>query len=115
MPRFEFSRKDRREIHLRANGHCEGCGAMLKPGEGEYDHRIAQGYGGENVVENGQLLCRVCHKAKTARDKAITEKTKRRRDKHTGVYVKHSHPLPGTKASGVRKKMNGTIERREDG
>ena len=74
------------EIWTRASGHCEKCKAKLKTGEGEYDHIIAQGYGGENTTENGQLLCRPCHKGKTGRDKGITEKVKRVRDKHLGVY-----------------------------
>lgn len=86
MSRQEFSRKQRLEIWTRANGHCEACKAKLKVGEGEYDHRIAQAYGGENTVENGQLLCRVCHGKKTGIDKGITEKVKRIRDKHLGVF-----------------------------
>lgn len=88
MARLEFNRKQRLEIWTRAKGHCEACRAKLKVGEGEFDHRIAQGYGGENTVENGQLLCRVCHKGKTAKDKGITEKVKRIRDKHLGTYPK---------------------------
>lgn len=90
MPRFEFTRKQRLEIWNRANGHCEACQANLKTGEGEYDHRIAQGYGGENTTENGQLLCRVCHSSKTGIDKGITEKVKRVRDKHNGVIKSKS-------------------------
>jgi len=86
MPRFEFTRKQRLEIWQRANGCCEKCSAKLKVGEGEFDHRIAQGYGGENTVENGQLLCRVCHRGKTGDDKRITEKVKRMRDKFNGVF-----------------------------
>ena len=88
MARLEFSRKQRLEIWTRAKGHCEACKARLKLGEGEYDHVIAQGYGGENTVENGQLLCRVCHGKKTGKDKGITEKVKRIRDKRTGVFPK---------------------------
>lgn len=84
--RFEFTRKQRLEIWTRANGHCEKCKAKMKVGEGEYDHIIAQGYGGENTVENGQLLCNPCHKGKTGIDKGITEKVKRIRDKHLGIY-----------------------------
>lgn len=84
--RMEFSRKQRAEIFLRAQGKCESCGMKLKTSEGEFDHRIAQGYGGENTVENGQLLCRVCHRGKTGDDKRITEKVKRVRDKHRGVF-----------------------------
>lgn len=83
--RFEFTRKQRLEIWTRAKGHCEKCTAKLKVGEGEYDHVIAQGYGGDNATDNGQLLCRVCHGTKTGIDKGITEKTKRIRDKHLGI------------------------------
>lgn len=86
--RFEFTRKQRLEIWTQANGCCQSCKMKLKAGEGEYDHRIAQGYGGENTVENGQLLCRKCHGGKTAKDKGITEKVKRIRDKHLGVFPK---------------------------
>ncbi len=86
--RFEFTRKQRLEIWNRAAGHCEACTAKLKVGEGEYDHVVAQGYGGGNTTDNGQLLCRVCHGKKTGIDKGITEKTKRIRDKATGVYPK---------------------------
>lgn len=84
--RFEFTRKQRLEILARAKGYCEGCNMKLKLREGEYDHVIAQGYGGDNTVENGQLLCRVCHGKKTGSDKGITEKVKRVRDKHLGVF-----------------------------
>ncbi|MBY8918784.1 HNH endonuclease [Nitratireductor sp. L1-7-SE] len=95
MSRYEFTRRQRLEIWQRADGHCEKCRAKLKVGEGEYDHVIAQGYGGENTVENGQLLCRPCHKGKTAVDKGITEKTKRIRDKHLGVYPKSKAKIAG--------------------
>jgi 5-methylcytosine-specific restriction endonuclease McrA len=109
--RFEFTRAQRKEINARAAGCCEDCKAKLKVGEGEYDHIIAQGYGGENTVENGQLLCRVCHKAKTGKDKGITERVKRIRDRHNGVMPKKSRPMPGSKASGLKKRMDGTVER----
>lgn len=105
--RFEFSRKQRLEIWTRAEGKCQSCGMKLKAGEGEYDHRIAQGYGGENTVENGQLLCRKCHGGKTAKDKGITEKVKRIRDKHLGVMV------PKRPWSPFKKKLDGSVVRRD--
>lgn len=82
--RFEFTRKQRAEMFARAGGRCECCGAKLKVGEGEYDHVIAQGYGGSNDIGNGQVLCRVCHKAKTKLDVGIIAKSNRVRDKHAG-------------------------------
>jgi 5-methylcytosine-specific restriction protein A len=95
MARFEFTRKQRLEIWTRSKGHCEKCAAKLKTGEGEYDHIIAQGYGGDNTTENGQLLCRVCHGRKTGVDKGTTEKVKRMRDKHQGVFPKSKAKIAG--------------------
>lgn len=103
MPRFEFTRKQRLEIWNRAKGHCEKCQAKLKVGEGEYDHVIAQGYGGENTVENGQLLCRRCHGTKTGIDKGITEKVKRIRDKHLGIYPPSKAKLRGRGFASTRR------------
>lgn len=100
--RFEFTRKQRLEIWNRAKGCCEACHAKLKVGEGEYDHRVAQGYGGENTTENGQLLCRVCHGTKTGVDKGITEKVKRIRDKHLGVFPKSRAKMQGRPFSKSR-------------
>lgn len=110
--RFEFTRKQRLEIWVRANGNCEKCEARLKTGEGEYDHITAQGYGGENTVENGQLLCRPCHSAKTGVDKGITEKVKRIRDKHLGVMKPKSF-FGGGKNAKFKKKINGLVVLRD--
>jgi 5-methylcytosine-specific restriction endonuclease McrA len=103
MPRFEFTRKQRLEIWNRAAGHCEKCQAKLKVGEGEYDHIIAQGYGGDNTTENGQLLCRQCHGTKTGIDKGITEKVKRIRDKHLGVFPPSKAKLRGRGFASTRR------------
>ncbi len=109
--RKEFSRKVRAQAHLRANGCCEACGARLKVGEGEYDHVLPDELGGEPTLENCKLLCVVCHKAKTADDIRRIRKADRQRDRHTGAFKPSSRPLPGSRASGVRKRMDGSVER----
>lgn len=108
--RFEFTRKQRLEMWTRANGCCEKCEAKLKAREGEYDHIIAQGYGGENTVENGQLLCRVCHGKKTGVDKSITEKVKRIHDKHFGIFPKSRAPLKSKPFGATRLWQPGSAE-----
>lgn len=105
MARREFPRKIRRQIIERADGKCEECTAALKTGEGEVDHILPSELGGEPVAENGQLLCRQCHKEKTARDVRMIRKSDRQRDKHTGAMKKKSglsHPY-------LKKKMNGDV------
>lgn len=113
MNRFEFTRKQRLEIWQRSGGHCEACKATLKVGEGEYDHVIAQGYGGENTVENGQLLCHVCHGKKTGVDKGITEKVKRIRDKHLGVFPPSKAKLKSRGFGSTRPRVE--MQERNDG
>lgn len=83
--RLEFSRKTRAAIIERAGGYCESCKAALKPGESEIDHRLPCALGGEPTVANGRLLCKVCHKAKTASDVRSIRKADRVRDKSTGA------------------------------
>lgn len=86
--RKEFTRKSRKAIIDRAKGKCEACKAVLKPGEGEVDHILPCELGGDNSPANGRLLCRVCHKAKTAEDVRRIRKADRQRDKATGAARK---------------------------
>src|SRR5262245_41794184 len=83
--RIEFPRKVRATIIARAAGHCEACGAVLKPGEGEVDHVLPAALGGTAEAANGRLICKVCHKAKTATDIGMIRKADRQRDRASGA------------------------------
>ena len=85
MARLEFSRKTKKAIIDRAAGNCEKCKAVLKPGEGEVDHILPCALGGEATVANGRLICRQCHKDKTAADVRQIRKSDRQRDKASGA------------------------------
>lgn len=87
MPRKrkEFTRKVKREAIERAGGKCQKCAAVLKPGEAEVDHILPLEMGGESVIANAQTLCKVCHKAKTAKDVKGIRKSDRARDKASGA------------------------------
>lgn len=80
-----FTRKQKAEMALRANGCCQICGMRLKTGEGDADHILPVELGGESEIENGQWICRPCHKAKTAKDIGMMRKAERQRDRHTGI------------------------------
>lgn len=88
MGRSEFSRKVRKQIIDRANGHCEACEAVLKTGEGEVDHILPDALGGKPEASNGRLLCSVCHKEKTKEDVRRIRKADRQRDKASGASRK---------------------------
>jgi 5-methylcytosine-specific restriction protein A len=85
MPRKEFPRKVKTAAKKRAAGKCEKCAAVLKTGEGEVDHILEDGFGGEPVLANAQVLCGVCHKAKNAQGIRLMRKADRARDKASGA------------------------------
>lgn len=114
MSRQEFSRKVKAEALDRSGGKCGSCRITLTPKTGiEYDHRIPDAVGGMNSVANCVPLCRNCHGSKTNTDVREIARTKRVRDKHTGALKKRQgKPMPGTKASGWKKHMDGSVSRR---
>jgi hypothetical protein len=52
-------------VAVRDQGCCQHCGTSA--GRMEYDHVIPYSMGGDNSVENIQLLCRRCNAAKSNR------------------------------------------------
>ncbi len=100
-------------IFDRDKKHCRHCtnpisGSRLPA----YDHIIALINGGENRESNIQLLCVDCHKPKTRADVAEKSRVSRKKMKFLGIAPKKGRPMPGSKASGLRRKMDGTVERR---
>lgn len=88
------------------------CVVIRPPMKWQCDHVVALVNGGQNIESNLVPILTDHHKVKTARDVAIKSKTYRIRTKHNGVRTKpKGRPLPGTRASGIRKRMNGNVER----
>jgi HNH endonuclease len=52
-------------VAVRDEGLCQHCGTSTGPMQ--YDHVIPYSMGGDNSVENIQLLCRRCNAAKSNR------------------------------------------------
>ena len=96
----------------RYGGKCGACGRKVGAGLAwQLDHIIALANGGQNQEGNLQPLCVECHRQKTNTDVATKSKIARVRAKHVGVK-KRGRPIPGSKASGWRRRFDGTVERR---
>lgn len=105
-------RRVRLRVFLKADGQCAICKRKIRPGDTwECDHRIALINGGTNAENNLQVLCCWCHGAKTISDVAEKSQTYKRRSRHYGIRKPKGRPLPGTKASGIRKHMDGRVTR----
>ena len=121
--RQEFSKPIMRAALERSEGRCEAVGLLynLKPGErcnaplnrGKiYDHVTADGLGGKPTLENCLVICPLCNSFKTFRgDIPRIAKMKRQKDAHEGV--KRRSTFPGSRNSPWRKRLDGTVERRE--
>lgn len=76
-----------------------------------YDHVLPDALGGEPTLENCAVLCRACHDEKTHKsDVPRISKMKRQRVRNLGAKTT-ARPIPGSKASGIRRRMNGTVEK----
>ena len=103
----------RLRVLIRANRLCAGCTRIIRPGdEWTCDHKVALINGGPNRETNLQPLCEWCDPQKTARDVAEKSKVARMAAAHAGIRRRVGRPMIGTKASGWRKRMDGTVERR---
>lgn len=128
VDRLEFKKKVKLEIFKRAGGpgdpRCEKCGTKVVGREFEIDHRVAEwiledikhGYRGELTAEDGWLLGKgktcSCHKDKTGKESGERGHVNRILFKAAKATKAKGRPMLGTKASGVRKRMNGKVENR---
>lgn len=113
IARENFTEFTKRAARDRAAGKCEDCGWPFGPkNPPEVDHRVECWEGGDNSLENAIALGRTCcHTKKTAAAAARRAKADRQRARYLDTKVRKGRPLPGTRASGLRKRMNGQVER----
>ena len=125
MTRREFTKAQKAEMLRRASDskgriRCEGCGLDVTGKAIEFDHTIPEALILDKsrplTAADGNLLGRnCCHRApggKTAQDVADIARAKRREAAHGGFKTKTKRPMPGSRASGWKRLMDGTVVRR---
>lgn len=114
MSRKSLSTKERTRIFLLHGGVCHFCRTKINGvrEQWEISHEIPLELGGADDDENRKPAHYRCHRKHTAEvDLPAIAKAKRTRAKHIGAFRRSGRPLAGTKASGIRKRMNGDVER----
>lgn len=77
------------------------------------EHRIPLAMGGEDAEANWELAHIKCHRTKTSDDVGQIAKAKRREARHLGGHVSRT-PLPFGKKSAFKRKLDGTVVRRDE-
>lgn len=103
----------RLRIFAQRNGICHLSGRRIRPGEAwDLDHIVAIVNGGQHRETNLAPALRDKHREKTAADVAEKSRVYRKAANHAGIKTRKGRPMPGSRASGIKRKMNGQVERR---
>lgn len=114
-PRKKLTDQDRTRVFLARDGICSVCKRKLTVGdEWIVEHVLALECGGSNDWANLAVTCGWCKPQKDAKDHAQAGKQRQTATKHFLPRSQHTktRPMPGSRKSGWRKKINGTVERR---
>ena len=109
-----FSTSFRLNLFLKRKGACASCYLKIDAGKAwDIDHILPVALGGTNKPENLQILCKPCHQSKTAKnDIPRIAKTKRLKARHLGAHAPSIRPIPGSRSSPWKRKMDGSVVRR---
>ena len=92
-------------VYDKAEGRCVVC--TLTASAFDIDHIVPLILGGEHREGNMQLICKPCHKAKTALDVKLKAKVARVRKRNLGI--RRPSRFPGSRDSRWKKKMDGSV------
>lgn len=117
-PRIDLTDKQKAKLFLDRGGRCHRCTRKLRPADKwSVEHLIALENGGTNDWDNLDLCCSWCKPKKDAEDHALAAKGR-------DIAVAHllpreerrgkGRPMPGSRRSGLRKHMDGRVERWRD-
>lgn len=109
-----FSTSFRLNLFLKRKGTCASCYIKIDAGKAwDIDHILPLALGGTNEPENLQILCKPCHQSKTSQsDIPRIAKTKRLKARHLGARSPSTRPLPGSRRSLWKRKLDESVVQR---
>ena len=112
--RHVFSTSFRLNLFLKRKGTCASCYQKIDAGKAwDIDHILPLALGGTNESNNLQILCKPSHQSKTSQsDIPRIAKTKRLKARHLGARSPSTRPIPGSRHSPWKRKLDGSVVRR---
>ena len=122
--RKEIPKSVKLEVFRRAHGPenvtCEGCGLRLGGKRFDYDHTVPEVFQTLPKHERPPITADdvkllgydCCHKFKSASEHKANSHGKRIVEKAAKAKPRKSRPMPGSKASGWKHKMDGSWKKR---
>jgi 5-methylcytosine-specific restriction enzyme A len=99
------------------HGCCCICERKIQAGEAWIDEHIRPlAMGGTNELDNRGPAHKACADAKTFGkdgDLSLIARAKRQKMRHLGIKQRRGPPIPGSKDNGWKRKMDGTLVRRD--
>ena len=116
---MNFLSKVRKAAWERSGEKCEGAlpnGDRCGCDEGPFifDHVVPDYHGGRPTIENCQVLCKDCDRAKTAADRAAIDDTRRAYDAHRRLRAPRKI-IPGSLCTPVKRGFDGQPRERATG
>jgi 5-methylcytosine-specific restriction protein A len=113
-PRKPLTPKQRAQLFIEHKGICCICHNRIDGVREMWDEHINPLWlGGDNSASNRAPAHADCARQKTAREAKGRAKGRRIAEKHMGAH-KAKRPMPGSRASKWKKKMDGTTVLRGD-
>ena len=105
----------RTRVFLAKGGRCHRCSRKIASGDAwTLEHVVALINGGGNRESNLDVTCRWCLPAKNAEDVAEKARVYNIRSKHIGAKPPSRNPIPGSRNTPYRKRMDGTVVLRQN-
>lgn len=115
VPRKPLTTLQRAKLFAEHNGICVICGEKIDGVRERWidEHIIPLARGGTNAWSNRGPAHERCARSKTQADNSGAAKDKRVFAKHIGARVPKGRPMPGSRRSGWKRKLDGTVVRRD--
>mgnify|MGYP003386814677 CR=1 FL=1 len=112
-PRKPLTAKQKLKMFIEHEGKCCICGLKIDGVKQAWDEHVDPLWrDGTNEMQNRRPAHIACARGKTADEATERNKGQRIAEKHFGAKERKGRPMPGTKASGWKRKINGETVKR---